>query len=102
MVKNPPAGDARDVGSILGLERSPGNGNLLHYACLKNSMDRGAWRATAHGVTKLFTAEQLNTHAHTHTHTHTNHCFRVCIQIEQTHPCKLLVKKQASEVMEIT
>ena len=45
MVKNPPAsaGDARDVGSIPGLERCPGvgNGNLLQY-WLENSMDRGA------------------------------------------------------------
>ena len=38
----------------LGLERSPGegNGNLLQHSCLENSMDRGAWWATAHGVTK--------------------------------------------------
>ena len=45
-VKNPPAnaGDARDVGSIPGSERSPGegNGNPLWYSCLENSMDRGA------------------------------------------------------------
>jgi len=45
-VKNPPAnaGDARDVGSISGLGRSPGigNGNPLQYSCLENSMDRGA------------------------------------------------------------
>ena len=44
VVKNPPAnaGDVRDMGSIPGLERSPGqgNGNLLHYSCLENSMDR--------------------------------------------------------------
>ena len=41
-----------DVGSIPGLGRSPGgeNGNLLQYSCLKNSMDRGAWQATAHGI----------------------------------------------------
>ena len=58
MVKNLPAkaGDARDVGSIPGLGRSPaiGNGNLLQYSCLENSMDRGPWRATEdlHGVAK--------------------------------------------------
>ena len=44
MVKNLPAnaGDARDVGSIPGLGSSPGvgNGNLLQYSCLENSMDR--------------------------------------------------------------
>ena len=56
MVKNMPAsvGNARDVGSVLGLGRSPGegNGNLLQYSFLENSMDRGAWRATVHGVLK--------------------------------------------------
>ena len=56
MVKNPPAnaGDARDVTSILGSGRSPegGNGNPLQYSCLENSMERAAWRATVHGVTK--------------------------------------------------
>ena len=41
-----------DLGSILGLGRSPreGNGNLLQYSCLENSMDRGAWWATIYGV----------------------------------------------------
>ena len=29
-----------------------GNGNTLHYSCLKNSMDRGAWWVTVHGVVK--------------------------------------------------
>ena len=48
------AGDIRDMGLIPGLERSPGegNGNLLQYSCLKNPMDRGAWRATVHGGCK--------------------------------------------------
>ena len=43
-----------DLDSIPGLGRSPGegNGNPLQYSCLENSMDRGAWRATVHGVTK--------------------------------------------------
>ena len=56
MVQNLPAnaGDARDAGPILGSGRSPGvgNGNPLQYPCLENSMDREAWKATAHGVTK--------------------------------------------------
>ena len=45
VVKNPP-GNAGDMGSIPGLERSPGvgNGNPLHYSHLENSMDRGVWR----------------------------------------------------------
>ena len=43
-----------DPGSIPGLGRSPreGNGNPLQYSCLENSMDRGAWWAIVHGVTK--------------------------------------------------
>ena len=56
MVKNLPAkgGDAEDMGSISGSGRSPtvGNGNLLQYSCLENFMDKGAWRATIHGVAK--------------------------------------------------
>ena len=56
VVKNPPAntGDARDVDSIPGLGRSPGegNGNLLQNSCLGNPMDKGAWWATVNGVTK--------------------------------------------------
>ena len=49
--------NAGDPGSIPGLGRSPGegNGNLLLYSCLENSMDRGAWQATLHGVTKNWT-----------------------------------------------
>ena len=47
--------NARDPGSILGLERSrgEGNGKLLQYSCLENPMDRGAWQATVHGVTRV-------------------------------------------------
>ena len=43
-----------DLGSIPGLGRSPGegNGDLLQYSCLENPMDRGAWWATVHRVTK--------------------------------------------------
>ena len=56
VIKNPPAnvGDAKDEGLIPGSGRSPGvgNGTSLQYSCLENSMDRGAWWATVHGVTK--------------------------------------------------
>ena len=59
VVKNPPAnaGDARDVGSLPGLGKSleEGNGNPLQDSYLGNPMDRGAWRATAHRVTKTQT-----------------------------------------------
>ena len=43
-----------DLGSIPGSGRSPGEGtgNPLQYSCLENPLDRGAWQATAHGVTK--------------------------------------------------
>ena len=48
------AGDTGDVGSTAGLGRFPGggHGNPLHCSCLENPMDRGAWRAIVHGVTK--------------------------------------------------
>ena len=56
MINNLPAnaGDARDESLIPGLGRSPGggNGNLLQYSCLENSMDRGAWQAIVYGVTE--------------------------------------------------
>ena len=67
VVKNLPAnaGDMTDTGSILGLGRSPGEGNgyLFQYSCLKNFMDRGAWQATVHEVTKGWT--RLSTHIYT-------------------------------------
>ena len=57
VVKNLPAnaGDVRDLGSILGSGKSPGegNGNPLRYLCLGNPMERGTWQATVHGVTKI-------------------------------------------------
>ena len=69
MVKNPPtnAGDTREKVLIPGSERSPGEGtgNPPQYSCPENSMDRGAWWATVHGVTKSRT--RLSNWAHTHT-----------------------------------
>ena len=69
MVKNLPVneGDLRDAGLIPELGRSPGGGNgiPLQYSYWENSMDRGAWRATVHGVTKESdTTECLSTHRH--------------------------------------
>ena len=59
MVKNlsANAGDIRDAGSIPRWERSPGggHGNPLQHSCLENSMDRGAWWATVHGVAQSWT-----------------------------------------------
>ena len=72
VVNNSPAkaGDLRDVDSISGLGRSPGGGTgkPLQYSYLGNSMDRGAWQATVHRVTKSQT--WLSVSACTHTHTH--------------------------------
>jgi len=46
--------NAGDLESISGLGKSPvgGNGNPFQYSCLENSMDRGAWWVTVHGVAK--------------------------------------------------
>ena len=61
VVKNPPAneGDMRDLGSIPGSGRSPGEGD----SCLENPVDRGAWWATIHDVTKSWTWLRMHTHA---------------------------------------
>ena len=67
MVRNSSAnaGGTGHASQITGLGRflEVGIGNPLQYACLENSMDRGAWRATVHGVTKSQT--QLSDWAHT-------------------------------------
>ena len=67
MVKNPlaNAGDVIEEGSIPGSRRFPGGGhsNPLQYSCLENPMDRGAWQATVHGITKSQTwLKQLSMH----------------------------------------
>ena len=66
MVKNLPAkaGDIRDMGSIPGSERSPGegHGNSLQYSCLKNPKDRGAWLAMGQRVTKSWTRQSDSAH----------------------------------------
>ena len=64
VIKNPPANarDAEDAVLVPGSGRFPGegNGNPFHYSCLENPMEREAWRATVHGVTKSQT--WLSTH----------------------------------------
>ena len=59
MVKNllVSAGDIRNVASIPGSRRSPGegNGNPLQHSCLENHVDREAWQAAVHGVPKYWT-----------------------------------------------
>ena len=57
--------NVRDLGLIPGLGRSPreGKGYLLQYSCPENSMDRGTWQATVHGVGKeLDMTERLSFH----------------------------------------
>ena len=60
VIKSLPAntGDMRDTGWIPGSGRSPGggNGNPLRYSCPKDPMDRGAWQAAVHGITKSRTS----------------------------------------------
>jgi len=66
MVKNLPANarDARDAGliSVSGRYPAVGNGNPLQYSCLGNSIDKGAWQATVHGIARSQT--QLSTRVH--------------------------------------
>ena len=67
VVKKPPAsaGDVRNAGSVPGSGRSPwgGHGHSLQYSRLENRMDRGAWWAVVHGVTKSWTwLKWLSTH----------------------------------------
>ena len=63
VVKNLPA-NAGDADSILGSERSPGegNGNPLQYSCLENPTDRGAGQATVHEVAESDTTEHTCMH----------------------------------------
>ena len=81
LVKNLPAMQETGLDLIPGLGRSPGeeNGNPLQYSCLENPTDRGAWKATVHGVTRVehnlatkppYPHPHPHTHTHTHTHTH--------------------------------
>ena len=72
------AHNAGDLGSIPGSGRSPGkgNGNPLQDSCLENPMDRGVWRATVRGVTRVeYNLVIKQTHANIH-YTHTSLYFR--------------------------
>ena len=80
--------NARDPGSIPGSGRSPGEGkgNPLRYYCLENPMDRGAWEATVHGVTKSLTWETntLFNLEEVHWSMSSSNCFFLtCMQVSQ-------------------
>ena len=70
VVKNPPTSErgTRDMGSISGSGKSPGegNGNPLQYSCLENPKDRGAWWATVHVIPKSRTWLSVCVHTYTH------------------------------------
>ena len=72
MARNQPAnaGDTRDPVSVPGWGGAPGggNGNPFQYSCLKSSLDRGAWWAVVHGVTRV----------RTHTHPYSTHLGVFC------------------------
>ena len=55
MVKNPLANAGDKFNPWVGRSSEEGNGNPLQYSCLENHMDRGAWWATVHEVTKSWT-----------------------------------------------
>ena len=59
--------NARDLGSIPGLDKSPGEGNgyPLQYSCMENSMDRESWWATVHGITRELDMTEQWTHKST-------------------------------------
>ena len=59
------------TGLVPGTGRFPGigNGNPLHYSCLKNPVDRGAWWVPVHGIAKHRTLLNVRVCAHTRTHT---------------------------------
>ena len=68
VVKNPSAnvGDLRDMGSVPGLGRSPGegHGNPLQYSCLENFRDRGGWWVTVHIIANSWTRPSNLAHTH--------------------------------------
>ena len=73
---------AGSSGLIPGLGRSPGEGNVypLQYSCLENSMDRGAWQATVHGVAKSWTWL-----SYWHFHFFFLSCTPLCTQLSLSH-----------------
>ena len=69
--------NAEDTGSIPGSGRPPGEGNgyPLQYSCLENSMNRGAWQSTVHGVAEDWGPWGWSDRTEQLTHTHFPCCF---------------------------
>ena len=87
------AGDTGDPGLIPGSGRSPGGGrsNPLQYSCLENATDRGAWRATVHGVAKSLTQlKQLSMHAYIHISFFIFFSIKIYYRILNIVPCAIL------------
>ena len=105
VVKSLPAnaGDKGDAGSIPGSGRSPGggNGNLLQYSCLENSMDRGPWWAIVQGVAESCTELSMRAY-HTHTHTHTLQFYHHLSQAPQSHKILFSLSSQVPYSSETT
>ena len=87
MIKNLPLRQV-DLGLIPGSRRSPGegNGSPLQYSCLGNQVDRRAWQATVHGVTKSWTwLSNFHFIGETYIHicmcVHTHICVCVCVRV---------------------
>jgi len=97
----------------LGWEDSPGvgSGNTLQYSCLKNSMDRGAWQATVHGVAKSWTRLSIHTpiivmlmrtHTHTHTHTRTHVDAYVYHHHYSSHTCCIITALPTADFLDFS
>ena len=85
MVKNPlaKAGDVRDADLTPGSGRSPGGGygNPLHYFCMENPMERGAWWSTVHRFTKSWTQlKRLSMHAYMNISVSTINCEQLSLK----------------------
>ena len=75
------------MGSVPGLERSPGgrNGNPLQYSFLGNPVNRGAQQATLWGCKELDVTEHTHTHTHTHTQSMEHMDFEKTFRLRHSH-----------------
>ena len=102
--------DAREAGWVQSLDQEEmkwvGNDNSLQYFCLENSLDRGAWWATVHGVAKSDTSEHTHTYMGKGMEWHLHDCLRLSLTIQlmlkprQLLLCHWFQKKQAINNMD--